>query len=289
PPTDHVLWVAAPSRGSTASRFVDWAAEGGHLVVIPSGSWGEDSLLQALRAQRFGEAGADEDDHESRPRFASSRPDWPLLYALEGAEVLDAEGASDAAWSLTMRVGIGTATILATGAFLHNEAIGQQDHALIAWQAALPESEPAGLWLLYRDPGPSVWSLLTDRTRPIVISLLCLVVAALMLATRRFGPLHESSPKHRRQLAEHVRASGTFLWKIGCETALLQAARRALGRRLSRGVRPTDRELELLAWRSPAAARLDEEAMQTALSVWETRDRQEFTRTIQILEALRRS
>ncbi len=290
PPRDHVLWVAAPSRGTQASRLVSWAAEGGHLVVIPAGPRGEDPLLQALGVERFGAEDADEDDDQSQPDYASERPAWPRLYPHEGTSVLRSEGAPDASWLLTVEVGEGSATVLADGTFLHSQAIGSLDHALIAWFAAIPEEEPTGLWLLYRDPGSSVWSLLSERTHPVMVSLIALILASLALFTRRFGPLRESSTKHRRQLAEHIRASGNFLWNIGCETTLLRATRQALGQRLGRGgSQPSEQDLEALVWRSPAAAKIDRATLQQALAIWESRDRQEFTRVVKILETLRRS
>ncbi len=298
PPLDHVLWIATAKRSTNSQRLVQWANEGGHLVVNPTGPWTEDPLLQALGIQRFGATEADEDDDQSLPAFASERPSWPRLYLQDPTEVLYSEGAEDAAWMLTIRVGDGTATVLADGKFLHTERIGHLDHALIAWHAAIPPSGdptdgptdlPAGLWLLYRDPGPSIWSLISERTQPIVISLVLLILASLTVLTRRFGPLQESSPKDRRQLVEHVSASGNFLWNIGCETTLIEAARQALARRLGRGRQLSANELETLARQSSAAAKIDEADLQRALTTWETRDRQEFTRVIQILETLRRS
>ncbi len=292
PPIDHVLWVAAPSRQST-DRLVDWAAGGGHLVVVPTRQ-AVDPLLQALGVERFAEDDADEDDAESRPELASERPRWPRLFAHEGTEVLAAEGAPDAAWVLRVRVGRGVATVLSDGAFLHNDALGRLDHALIAWNAALHEREPAAMWLLYRDPRPSIWVLMTARAWPIAISLAVLVAAGLAALARRFGPRLEAAPRERRQLAEHVAATGAFLWRIGCEDTLLAAERRALGRRLGRGRRgdlqaPAAAELKVLAERAATAAGVDRKSVFLALALGETRDRHKFTRTIHLLEQLRRS
>ena len=85
------------------------------------------------------------------------------------------------------------------------------------------------------DPRPSIWVLMTARAWPIAWSLAVLVVAGLATLARRFGPQLEAAPRERRQLAEHVAATGAFLWRIGCEDTLLAAERQALGRRLGRG------------------------------------------------------
>lgn len=289
PPTDHTLWIVAPERNSSPGRLLEWAAAGGHLVVTPAGNWGEDPLLQALGVQRFGEDQADEDDHLSRPELASERPDWPKLYSHDGVEVLRSEGASDAAWMLTVTVGLGAATVLADGAFLHTEAIGRLDHALIAWNAAVLDHEPAGIWLIYRDPRPSIWTLMTSRAEPLASSLAVFFALGLLFLTRGFGPPLELVPRDRRHLAEHVRATGEFLWGVGCEDALLAAERRALGRRLGRGMQPSNQELAELARRAAAGAGCDEAGVRKALALGETRDPQQFTRTVQVLETLRRS
>lgn len=290
PPTDHVLWIATSIRGSQSRRLVEWASAGGHLVVLPAGPIGEDPLLQALGVQRFPEAEADEDDHLSQPTFPSERPPWPLLYPLEGSEVLRSEGAPDAAWMLSVRIGEGAASVLSDRAFLHNEAIGRMDHALIAWRAAVLDQEPAGLWLVYRDPRPSVWVLMSARARPVAISLAVLILASLLFFSRRFGPRLAPAPRERRQLAEHVRATGDYLWDVGCEDTLLDAQRQAVASRLGLGDRRrAGPELKKAALRAATSVGLDEKSARRTVTLKTTRDRREFTRIIHFLEGLRRS
>ncbi len=289
PPPDHVLWIATPARGSQPDRLVKWASEGGHLVVLPVGPPSEDPLLEALSVRRFGKADADDDDHLSRPRYLSERPVWPLLYAFEETEILRFEGEADAAWMLSVKIGKGAASVLSDGAFLHNDAIGRQDHALIAWTATVLDQEPAGVWIAYRDPSPSVWVLMSARAWPVVLSLALLVLAGLIFYARRFGPRLEAAPRERRQLAEHVRATGDFLWSVGCEDALLDAQRQALGRRLGYGRQASGPELEKLVLEAATVAGFDQESMDHAVTISGTRDRREFTRAVHFLEALRRS
>lgn len=289
PPADHVLWIAAPTRGSQPERLVSWASEGGHLVVLPVGPWDEDPLLAALGIRRFGKANADDNDHLSQPQYLSTRPAWPLLHATEAVELLRFEGEPDAAWMLTIKLGDGAATVLSDGAFLRNDVLDRHDHALIAWTAAVLDREPAGLWIAYRDPRPSVWVLMSARARPVAISLAVLVLAALIFYARRFGPRLESTPPERRQLAEHVRATGDFLWSVGCEDALLDAQRQALGRRLGYGRQASGPELESLARKAAGAAGLDQDMTTHAVSIRTTHDRREFTHAVHTLEALRRS
>ncbi len=290
PPRDHALWLVAPTRRARPERLYDWASQGGHLVVVPVGRVGEDPLLEALGLRRFKPADADQSTPQSSSEFASDRPAWPLLYASKVLSILQTDGESTAAWMLSIRVGEGTASVLSDGAFLRNDAIGRKDHALIAWQATvLGPDEPAGIWLAIRDPEPSVWVLMSARAWPIAVSLGLWILAGLIFFARRFGPLLEPSPRDRRQLAEHVRATGDYLWSAGCESTMLDAQRRALGARLGGGRQPSDVELEKLAGAAAAGAGLDPEAAHRAVALRDTRDRQEFTRTVQVLETLRRS
>lgn len=283
PPTDHVLWVAAESRHSPVAPLIEWASRGGHLVVVPIDDT-NDPLLEALGVARVWEL---EDDSEISTTFASERA-RPLLSGA-GRDVVRFDGDPEAAWFLTVRVGDGAATILADGAFLHNDAIELLDHALIGWTIAHLDGAPAGIDIAYRDPKPSVWFLLTKRAWPVAISLAALALCALLFLGRRFGPLITPPTLDRRQFSEHVRASGDYLWAVANEDVLLAATRRALGHRLGRGHQPAEEELEEMAVRTASGTGLEEGAAREALSAREVRDRQHFTRIIRVLETLRRA
>lgn len=288
PPRDHAVVVAAPERW-TVDKLLAWTAEGGHLLVIPAGPVGTDPLLEALGVGRFEAEGADEDDHESRPDFASDRPDWPRLWAWEETEVLHAEGAPDAAWTLVVRYGEGRATVFSDGAFLRNDTLGEQDHALIAWEALTRLGTPAGVSVIYRDPRPSLLRVLTEGARPLAWSLAVLALAALFATARRFGPRREVPARERRRLREHVQAIGEYLWTVHCEDALVRATRDAMARRLGRGNPPDRRALGVLARRAAESRGLDAAEVRASLDVFTVRDRARFVRLVQLFETLRRS
>lgn len=293
PPTDRAIVLATPQRGSGpagAERFVDWAAAGGHLVVAtPVEIWGADPLLESLGVYLFDEDAADDDDHLSRPAWASERPEWPKLYHDEYYEILEAEGAPDAAWRLDLRVGEGRVTVLSDGDFLANESLARSDHALIARDLlALDERSPEEVWIVFRNPSPSMTSLLGPRLWPLVTSLAALVLFGLALFARRRGPLLEATSRDRRHFAEHVRAIGSFSWNAGVEGSLLDACRETLHRRLGRG-RGGESGLRETAPAAAAAVGLDEDELREALALRECRDPKRFTRIVRNLEILRRS
>lgn len=290
PPTDHVLWLLTSRRRTKSSRLVDWVEAGGHLVVLPVGGPGEDPLLEALGFELFETDDPEQLAIEIPTDFLSQRPPWPRVYLNRGnPRVLRSEGGGGAYWWATIELGKGKATALNDGSFLQNEALGVQDHALLAWTIAAADEAPAGLWIAVRDPRPSVWVLLSASGWPIAVSLATLIIATWWTASKRFGPLLEDPVREHRQLAEHLQASGRYLWKIGCEDTLLRATRQALARRLGRG-RPVDGDnLEVTALQVPAAQELGESQVLEALRVLEVRDRFRFVRCIRVLETLRRS
>ncbi|MEM8933085.1 MAG: DUF4350 domain-containing protein [Acidobacteriota bacterium] len=292
PKTDHVLVMAAPQRGSGpagSERLVEWARSGGHLVVLPIEVADTDPLLDELDVMLFDQDESDDDDHLSTPEFSSDRPPWPLLHHHGSHQIVRSEGAVDASWMLSMQVGSGTVTVLSDGAFLHNDTLADKDHALIGWTAVSLDGEPpAGVWIVFRDPPPSLASLLGDRQRPAVVSLLALIVVGLLVLARRRGPLLDPAERERRQFAEHLRATGSFLWSVGAEDRLLDATRQALRRRLAHGhVRGAEASLQDLL--PPSSVGPDDLLWNDAMTLRDCRDPKRFTRIIRYLETSRRS
>lgn len=297
PPTGQTLVLAAPRRhfGSQGvERLLQWVEEGGHLVVIPEHPGGEDALMATLGVSWLDAHEVEGDEVENSSPFVSDRAPWPRLSVGEEAEVLFYDGAEEAAWILALRWGEGTATLVSDGMYLRNANLEQKDHPLIAWEllhggrrALGSAAEPEEVWVVFRDPKPSIWAVLGARSRPLALSLLVLVVAFMVWISRRFGPLFEEKPQEQRHLAEHVRASGRYLWSVGAEDALLNSTRGALEQRLGHDLSAAslDGRLEDLA----AAAHLETSALRKALALSSTRDRQRFAQTLQILETLRKS
>ncbi|MEM9554840.1 MAG: DUF4350 domain-containing protein [Acidobacteriota bacterium] len=233
PPSDHTLMLAAPTRdpGARATqRLLGWARAGGHLLVVPVD---DDPLLAELEIERFDETVADDDDADSRSRFAHARPTWPKLWwnpTSDDASVLRSDGPDDAAWLLTVSVGQGAVTVVSDGVFLQNEALEDEDHPLVAWHAVAFPDAPTGVWIVYRDALPSLGALLGARFELLAWSLAALTVAALLFLARRIGPLEPPATRDRRHLEEHVRAVGSYLLRVGAADSLIEPVRDAVRR-----------------------------------------------------------
>ncbi|MEM6793646.1 MAG: DUF4350 domain-containing protein, partial [Acidobacteriota bacterium] len=108
---------------------------------------------------------------------------------------------------------------------------------------------------------------------------------------RPFGPKLPPAPRDRRHLKEHLDASGRFLWQREVEHVLLEAAQAAAAQRLARGRRLDLEQLVAHAARSASerGLQLDSGEIRECLTLPSTRDRQQFTRTISVLETLRRA
>lgn len=311
PPHDHTLLLALRTRpllDKDVTRLWQWVEEGGHLVLAADSPLAP-AFFERLGIGAFLETEADEDDHESRSSFDTARRPWPKLYVGEESPLLRSDGARDAAWVLTVAEGEGALTVVVDFAPLTNTELSQKEHAELAWWLvrSAEDQPPAGVWIVHRDPPTSVWALLASRARPLVLALSLLCAAGLALLARPFGPRLAPPPKDRRHLSEHLSATGHYLWQRQVEHVLLAAVQQSLRDRLAQGGAFSPRQIRELVARLASSAPTgtptvagepagtdpfetpDAKQVREALELPSTRDRQQFTRTIRVLEQLRRS
>lgn len=295
PPADHVLVLAMDDRplvDSETEALLGWVEEGGHLVVPARPRKISQPFLEQTGVELFDQEQADDDDHLSQSDFTTERLSWPKLYLFTELEsnLVRSDGESDAAWAITVRYGDGLLSIPVSLRVLENEHLAAAQHADLGWWLVSDGdgAPPAGVWIAYRQAPVSVWALLASRARPVVLALALLSAAALALFARPFGPRLEAPPRDRRHLDEHLKATGHYLWDREVEHTLLRAVQRELQGRLARGGQPTPRQLALLVQQAATAHKLDAKEVQRALQLPSTRDPQQFTDTIHLLEQLRR-
>ena len=295
PPADHVLIIAMDDRPLVSreiDRLLDWVEQGGHLIVPARPKKISRPFLDQVGVQLFGQDQADEDDHLSKSSFRTERRTWPKLYVTDDSaeNVVRSDGESDASWALTSVYGRGLVTIPVSLRVLKNEHLASAQHADLGWWLVADQegAAPEGVWIAFRQAPVSVWALLADRARPVVLALALLCAAALALFARPFGPRLEPPPRDRRHLDEHLKATGRFLWDREVEHSLLRAVQGETERRLVRGGQPTARQVALLVQQTASTHGLDAKDLQRALQLPSTRDPQQFTDTIHVLEQLRR-
>lgn len=241
PAAGHTLVLLGPRRELTAAqnqRLLDWAAAGGHLLVIAQANWNEqrqrsdDLLLDLLQVHRLPSASLAE-----TPETVAEEP-WPELtklyleneqapayFAFDTRYHLEDAGNRAHAWANSARAthllqlghGNGLVTVLSDGNLWRNSHIGEHDHAWLLWYL----TQDSQVVLLQRLASESLPSLLL-RHFPEALAALALLVALLLWRFGlRHGPLQADPPPARRQLGEHLQASADFLCRQSGHAALL--------------------------------------------------------------------
>lgn len=271
PPTDtlamHTLTPLAPERRAALRA---WIAAGGRLVadggeVRDDGPHPDDLLGElGIRLQSVAPAGTDCAGETLAEAVAGTggpvlrvafSPCWALATAGEGDAPGQTPGTVVAIAAgghprlLQVRIGRGLLTVVSDNRFMTNDAIGDRDHALFV--AGLLAPPPGGkVWLLYDSAVPWLGALLWDAAPGALIGAAVLIPIWLWSLSARLGPLEPPPDRRRRDLTEHLEATGTFLWDRGLAASLAEPTRKRVLAAWQRR-RP---ELRHLAPRGQAAA-----------------------------------
>jgi hypothetical protein len=229
-------------------RIIEWVEDGGHLVVQAERWETSDPLLSRLGVDNVPPA-----DIRKSPQSEIGPPlperftpmgdaafDWPgaerklkVNFMPMAANLRDERKrpvrASITTGKLTAALdfdeGAGRVTILPTFQFFANTQVGHLDHARFAWLATGEPrpNEPVMLFLQMNSPPLGDW--LWREAWTVVIATAILIALWLARIVPRFGPLAPDPAPQRRSLAEHIVASGRFLWSRAESSFLLQALR----------------------------------------------------------------
>lgn len=181
-------------------------------------------------------------------------------------------------------VGDGLLTVVSDLDFLTSSQIGKHDHALALQQFT---DTKHGVSLIADVDMPPLTQLLWQWARELIVAIAVLIAAWVWAHARRFGPVRDPQSQIRRSLAEHIRASATWLWRHHHADALLDAARRQVLQRARQRFADFDtqekpQQLELLG----AYSALDRNALQLALFDAAPRDAQAFSDAVATLQTL---
>lgn len=215
-----------------ASRLRSWVDAGGHLIVEAEGPGSRDTVLHALQVSATAGAGkARAQPAEIRLPHAAK----PLRVQMAPAVTLadfDRSGrtgyaASDGAGTLLLHraLGRGHVTVLPSFYFMTNLAIGEHDHAQLAWEIVRFVPGTRLVAIAPRLTRPSIFGWLAEEAREALIAAAALLLLWLWRAATRFGPIVAEPSPERRRLLDHLRASGRYLWRAGAAPRLIAAAR----------------------------------------------------------------
>ena len=257
-PHGTTLFFAAHRLGYMSPRNVravrDWVAQGGHLVLQAEAPGTRDPLLDALGIRREPFPARKEREPAKPVPFTFAPPerrfDWPGASRALQVEMpyftglRDVRGRTPLAGvtfqshvvMLAVPEGGGDVTVVPSFGFATNERIGRLDHAQFAWLLASRGSTAPRVLLLLRFDRPHITEWIWNEAWPVAIAAALLLLLWLARVIPRFGPLEPDRAEERRSLAEHIVASGRFLWSRGAGQYLVNAVRdRAL--RLARARR----------------------------------------------------
>lgn len=197
----------------------------------------------------------------------------------------DAEEARVVSW----RDEAGRVSVVAGDKWLENLALGERDHASLAWELATLDAAPQNVWIARSERPPGLLKTLFELAWPALVGVAVFTALALWRAAGRFGPVLPDEALARRDFSEHIEAAAEFQLRVGARRELLLAPRRRLAQRLAQ------RHAEFAAL-SPQerAARLAERSALGAERVAALLDHDqlgapsEFTNAVKDLERIRK-
>lgn len=251
PPAGDVLVVRhLGALANDRRRALDrWIRNGGRLVVTAqevrsgptaAGEAGDDPIadygirLRVLETDWLAADQRPDAPAEVIAEIPSEDPGRPLRVAFSGRVSLETlpDLALDGSVSLDeqlliaqLSLGEGFLTVLAEDDFMTNATIGQHDHALFTAQLLTP-SPGGAVWLLYDREMPWLGALIWSAAPLAVVSGVLCLMAWVWSMGARLGPLETVPSRGRRNLMEHLDASGDFLWRQGAIEHLLAPTRR---------------------------------------------------------------
>ena len=285
--------------------LLKWVKQGGHLIFRADidaafdpqdDAFSPDPLLDALGLSIHFDTAA-EPQETSRIRLSSGADTATLeilfneSFSLQGerpADILMFD--SNGIHLLHRRFGAGHVTVLTDMEFLNNYEIGEFDHAEMLWRLVHWGNDPEQIWLVHTQAAVPLWKLLWRHARPPLAIGLLLLLAGLLYASQRFGPLEAGPVAGRRRLLEHIEASGHHFWRLGKRQHLLDSTRAALLKHLSRrhpgwkSLAGRERDLQLAKLLNKPIASIDHLLHDNAPA-----NAENFTRLIGELEDLRKT
>ena len=229
-----------------AEQLLDWAKAGGHLLVVAEALWDEetgksgDLLLDRLHIHQLLSDEPDEPaparkkkapdltklyiDNETAPAFFSFDTDFNLSDPRHLAQF--SANSAHSSHLMQLNLGEGRVTVITDSDLWKTPSIGKHDNAWLLWYL----SQGTAVTLLFNSDVDDLLTLLIRNFPQALVALIVLIGLALWHAGMRQGPIQAPTPKARRQLLEHLKASADFLLRRNGQGPLLHALQRDIQR-----------------------------------------------------------
>lgn len=240
------------------AKLLAWVESGGHLIVEPSGvdnSDDPDEARELLRRWLEVRLQKNEGASDAGSRFLNiGQPGGSLdlrtvqmdkegrlqagfnpRFFLQAGRLVPAWSVSDENGTHAMRfqIGSGSITVLSDSQWIHNHMLERADHGALLWRVVNAKAQDE-VWLIHGQDRPSLFAVLRENAAPLLLAVAIFVLAWLWQASRRFGPVHRLPTDNRRRLAEHLEASGRFLFRQDALDMLFNASRERLQKQIQR-------------------------------------------------------
>ena len=123
----------------------------------------------------------------------------------------------------------GRLIVLSDNEFLKNKYIEENDHAYFLADLVQGRSK---IWLLYSSNMPSLLSIIWNNAFYFVICFLILLLFCILRLNLKSGPLITQNNNVRRNLMEHLEASGNYLFKLDKGAKMLKEVQKSTERSL---------------------------------------------------------
>ncbi|PWQ98178.1 DUF4350 domain-containing protein [Leucothrix pacifica] len=135
---------------------------------------------------------------------------------------------------IQQKAGQGLITLVSDLSFIENYSIDDYDHAELFWYLvhANTSSPIKAVWLIHSDEMPNLFKIIWQHFWALCIMLAVLFAAWVLRVSRRFGPMIPKDDEDRRNLMEHIDASGNYYWQLKQQSMLVNSTRAAVQQRL---------------------------------------------------------
>jgi len=183
----------------------------------------------------------------------------------------------------------GLLTIVTATSIFDNKQISDYDHARFLHSLVQQKAHDAGVWLIRVDDMPPLWNWLWKNAWHLMVSLTVLLFLWLWRAPLRFGPQLHDDEMERRNLLEHVQASGYYRWQKNQSGYLLAKVQDRLWDKIQKNHSGIRRENQKLAYvKLEDITGIKQASLEEALSPSKEVNEQEFVKKIKMLDVIRK-
>ncbi len=164
----------------------------------------------------------------SSETFEMYPPSHEVISSNQGWQV----AGRNASYAVREPYGEGQITVIGSLWHIENQSIGEHDNAPFFWAMLSSAGHGGTVWFVFGDDVPSIWSTIAKRGWPALAALTLLILVLLWRHMPRVGsPIAPAEPV-RRELIEHVDATGRFLVDHAGGHVLVASVQKHVKRRL---------------------------------------------------------